>query len=171
MGLAPVSIWELLIKGIPENFISMIALYIFTNTKVTIKKYVILSLILAVITYFTRWFPINLATHTMLVLLALMLIHLAANKGDLNYIIKTIVSVIVIALIILISETLDFLLLAQIYGQEKANEILLAGDPILRSLAALPSIAIFGAVVLVVYLIKKTKTRKRNGNLGEKAGE
>jgi hypothetical protein len=66
---------------------------------------------------------------------------------------------------------LDFLLLAQIYGQEKANEILLAGDPILRSLAALPSIAIFGAVVLVVYLIKKTKTRKRNGNLGEKAGE
>jgi hypothetical protein len=148
----------------------MFALYIFTNTRVAIKKYLLLSSILTVITYFTRWFPINLGTHTMLTLLLLIVIHLTANKGSLHYIIKTIVSVIVIALIILVSETIDMLLLAQIYGNKEANEMLTSSDAVIKSLSALPSIVIFGLVVLIIYIVLEKKRNKKDndGKAGKK---
>ncbi len=170
MQLTPVSILEMLIKGIPESFLLMFALYIFTNTRVAIKKYLLLSSILTVITYFTRWFPINLGTHTMLTLLLLIVIHLTANKGSLHYIIKTIVSVIVIALIILVSETIDMLLLAQIYGNKEANEMLTSSDAVIKSLSALPSIVIFGLVVLIIYIVLEKKRNKKDndGKAGKK---
>lgn len=168
------SLIELLIKGIPESFLFVLAVNVFTRTKFDLKKYLVLGSIFTLITYLTRWLPINLGTHTMLSLLALIFLYLIAYKVDLQYIIKSIISVIAIAIIIVVSELIDLLLLSEIYGKIKAEELLNSSSPLIKSVSALPSILIFGIVVLVIYLImsKKDKSKvKEHGKTDQKTGK
>lgn len=171
IGLS-VSIVELLIKGIPESFLFVLALFIFTRTKLTLNKYLIMSICFTIVTYLTRWLPINIGTNTMLSLLVLIFIFLIANKIDLRFIVKTIISVILIALIILISEAINIFLLSAFVGMQSAEDMLNSGNAVEKSLSALPSIIIFGIVVLIVYLVMKKRDKKRtkHGEDGKGAG-
>jgi signal transduction histidine kinase len=167
------SLFDLLIKGIPESFLFVLAVYVFTRIRFNFKKYVILSLIFTFIIYLTRWLPINLGTHTMLSLLILILLFIVANKVDLQMIIKSIVSVIIIAIIIVISEELNVLLLIAFWGQSKAGK-LLSGSSIMVSVYEIPSTVIFALVILASYFVlaKIDKNKKvKNGEIGAKTSE
>ena len=164
---------ELLIKGTPEGFLFVLAVYILTRTKIDWLKYVIQSLIFIVMTYALRLLPINIGTHTMLSLLALIILFMAFNKVSLQKLISAITSVIIIAIIVFISEELNLLLLIAIWGQSKTNA-LLSGTSIMVSVYEIPSTVIFALVILASYFVlaKIDKNKKvKNGEIGAKTGE
>ena len=164
---------ELLIKGTPEGFLFVLAVYILTRTKIDWLKYVIQSLIFIVMTYALRLLPINIGTHTMLSLLALIILFIVANKIDLQMIIRSTISVIIIAIIIVMSEELNVLLLLAFWGQSKTNT-LLSGTSIMVSVYEIPSTVIFALVILASYFVlaKIDKNKKvKNGEIGAKTGE
>ena len=167
------SLFDLLIKGIPESFLFVLAVFVFTRIKFEMKKYIILSLVFTLIVSLTRWLPINLGTHTMLSLLILIVLFIVANKVDLQSIIKTIISVIIIAIIIVISEELNILLLLAIFGQSKTDE-LLSGSSVMVSVYEIPSTVIFAVIILISHLIfvKIDKSKKvKDGEIGAKTGK
>ncbi len=79
---------------------------------------------------------------------------------------------ILIALIILISEAINIFLLSAFVGMQSAEDMLNSGNAVEKRLSALPSIIIFGIVVLIVYLVMKKRDKKRtkHGEDGKGAG-
>jgi len=168
------SLIELLVKGIPESFLFVLAVYIFTRIKIELKKYILLSLIFTLVTYLTRWLPVNLGTHTMLSLLILILLFLLANKVNLQNIIKSIISVIVIAILISISEVLNLFLFNAIFGQAEAEQLFNSSSAIIKSISMLPSTIFFAFILLILHFILKIydKSKKaKDGKASEKIGE
>jgi len=168
------SIIELLIKGVPESFLFILAIYILTRIKFDLKKYLFMSLIITFISYITKWLPINMGTHTMLSLLILILIFIIVNKVNLQNIIKSIISVIVVAIIIVISEVLNELLLVAIFGQAETKKLFDFGSAVIISVCMLPSTIIFAFILLILYfiLLKYDKNKKvKDGKASEKIGE
>lgn len=168
------SVIELLIKGIPETFLFVWAVNVLTRTKFELKKYLTISIILMIITYLTRWLPISLGTHTMLVLLCLIFLYLITNKLDLQFIVKTITSIILIAIIVVVAEVLDMMLLTAIFGKITAESYFNSTSSLIRSVSALPSITIFGIIVLMIHLIMSKKDKKglcKDGETVKKVGK
>lgn len=163
------SLIQLLIEGIPESFLFVLAVYIFTRIKLNVKKYLSLSLIFTFIIYLTRLLPINPGTHTLLSLLVLIIIFIITNKVDLQNIIKTITSAIIIAIIIAVSEELNILLFFAFLGQSKTDK-LLSGSSIITTVCEIPSTIIFALIILIsnLILIKIDKNKKaKSGKISE----
>jgi len=168
------SLIELLIKGLPESFLFVLALYIFTRVKFDYKKYMLLSLMLTLIIYLTRWLPINLGTHTMLSLLFLILLFLIVNKVNLQNIIKSIISVVILAIILMISEVLNLLLFNAIFGQAESEKLFNSSSALIKSVSMLPSTIIFALTLLVIYfllLIYDKSKKAKDGKASEKIGK
>ena len=168
------SLIELLIKGIPESFLFVLAVYILTRIKFDFKKYIFLSFIITVTTYVTRWLPVNLGTHTMLSLLILILFFLLVNKVNLQNIIKSIISVVILAIILVISEVLNLLLFNAIFGQAEAEQLFNSSSAIIKSISMLPSTIFFAFILLILHFILKIydKNKKvKDGKVSEKIGE
>jgi uncharacterized membrane protein (UPF0136 family) len=164
----------LLITGVPQGFLFVLALYIFTRTNTDIIKYVIQSLILIVVTYLLRFLPINLGVHTMLILLALIILFMAFNKVSLAKFVNAIVSVVIIAIIIIITELLNVLFLDLVFGQAETNILIYHSSPLIKSLSEIPSNAIFALIILASYFVlaKIDKNKKvKNGAIGAKNSE
>lgn len=173
MSRFSLSLIELLIEGIPESFLFVFAVYIFTKLKFDIKKYLLISLALVVVTYITRWLPINLGTHTMLTLLVLIVLFIVINKVSLQYVVRSIVSVITLAVILVVSELLNLLLLIVLFGRQESEELLNSNSPIIKDISKIPSIVIFAAIILIchIVLLKLDKHKKdQNGNSGTEDG-
>ena len=165
---------ELLITGVPQGFLFVLALYIFTRTNTDIIKYVIQSLILIVVTYLLRFLPINLGVHTMLILFALIILFMAFNKVSLAKFVNAIVSVVIIAIIIIITELLNVLFLDLVFGQAETNILIYHSSPLIKSLSEIPSTVIFALIILASYFVlaKIDKNKKvKNGAIGAKNSE
>lgn len=173
MSRFSLSLIELLIEGIPESFLFVFAVYIFTKLKFDIKKYLLINLALVVVTYITRWLPINLGTHTMLTLLVLIVLFIVINKVSLQYVVRSIVSVITLAVMVVASELLNLLLFIALFGQKKSEQLLNSNSPLTKDLGEIPSIVIFAAMIFtycfVSVRIDKHK-KDQNGNSGTEDG-
>jgi len=147
-GIA-VSPIELLIKGIPESILILIALHVFTETKIVLKKFLLLNLLYLITTYLIRLLPIALGVNTILSLLALILLFLIIYKIDLSKIVRSIVAAIVIITMVMAAEVLNMLLLNIVFGEKKAAELLGYGSALTKSICTIPSTLIFAVFVLV----------------------
>ena len=91
-----ISFLELIIRAIPETAIFMWACYILSKTKFQLNRYLLSTILLAVISYIVRSSPISLGINTVLLLAVMIVININVNKIS---IIKSIsVSVCVIIL-------------------------------------------------------------------------
>ena len=90
---------EFLLRGLPEGFLVVFAIYIFSKTEIDKKKYLITSIIFSLIIYIVRLLPISYGVHMILSLLILLLIIVSYNKID---VIKGVKSIILIYLLQLI---------------------------------------------------------------------
>lgn len=155
-------------KGIPEGFLTVLALYIFTRTKMDIKRYLLLSFILIIGTYLIRFLPIALGVNTVLSLFILIITFLFVYKTQLSMIIRSIVSVICIFILIAIAEVLNMLLLIMVYGHSTAETMFSAKDGLQQSLYSLPSTIFFAFFIITGYLILQQieKKAKKNGKTG-----
>ncbi|NCB51878.1 MAG: hypothetical protein EOM54_08370 [Clostridia bacterium] len=168
-----VSIVVFLFKGIPEGMLTVLGLYMFTRTKITIKNYIILSLICTTTTYIIRFLPIALGVNTVLTLLIMIVAFQFVNKTQLSKVIRTVVSSAGIFILIATAEVLNMLLLIVLYGRTQAEVLFTSEDGLTQSIYTFPATVFFAALILLGNLIlKKIDKRKiNNGEDGTEAGE
>jgi hypothetical protein len=173
MDSISVNIPVLLLVGIPQSFLTVLALHLFTQTKIDAKKYVVLSLICAVATYVIRLLPIALGVNTVLTLLVLIIMFQFAYKTQLSKVIRTIISATVILVLIAFTEVINMLFLTLLFSQQRATELLNSSDALTQGLSYAPSNIFFAVLILIGYLVVKKidKRKKKNGEIGAKAGK
>ncbi len=166
-------IFMLLIKGIPEGFLNVLALHLFTHIKIDIKKYIILSVIFVVATFFIRLLPITLGVNTVLSLLITIITFQIAYKSQLSKVVSTIVSAIVIAILVALSEVMNMLVLTLAHGSEKAAEMFNSADNLMKSVYTIPSTVFFAIFIVLGYIVIKAynKRKKTHGEISKSSGE
>jgi len=170
-GIA-VNIIVLLIKGIPEGLLVVLALHIFTRTKVDIKRYLLLSFIYITAIYLIRFLPITLGVNSVLSLFVLIIGFQVVNKPQLSQAIRTIAFAAVILILVAVSEVLNMLLLTVIYGEAKAAELFNASDGLIKSISATPTNVFLAIFIFIGYLILKKKDKRKiaDGEAGKEIG-
>lgn len=142
-----ISWFEFFLRGIPEEFLVVLAIHVFSKTGIDLKKYLLSGSILWVLAYSIRLLPIQYGIHSILSLIAVILLVTLINKID---IIKAIRSGLMTLILVFISEGLNLLFLQ---GILKVDLNIVMIDPFLKTLYGMPSIIIFGAFVITYYII------------------
>ncbi len=163
---------QFLIIGVPQGFLFVLAIYIMTRTKFDIKKYIVLSAEVSILTYMIRFLPISLGVNSMLSFLVLVVLFLITYKYDLQRIIRLIVSVISIFMFICLSELINELLLFIIFGKIKTQALLNSSSDLTKIISLTPTNIIFAVILLITFIIlQKTKSKKEKyGETCEKTG-
>jgi len=156
----------LLINGIPQSLLTVLAVHIFTKTKISFKKYLLLSFICAIAAYLIRFLPIAIGVNTVLVLFVIVIEFEFMYKPKLSKLIRIIVSTIITFLMIVISEILGMLLLTAMYGQGYAIGFLNSSNGLIQGLSTIPINIFLGAFVCIGYLVLR-QVEKRKGKDGE----
>lgn len=82
---------EFLLRSLPEGFIVVLAIYIFSKVDINKKKYLSTSVVFSIITFTVRLLPINYGVHMVLSVLFLLFIIVSYNKIDAVSAIKSII--------------------------------------------------------------------------------
>lgn len=172
MSNLAISMTQLLIIGVPQVFLCVLAVYVFTKTKFEIKNYIILSSVVILVTYLVRFLPITLGVNSMLSFLAMILLFLLIYRPDLPNIINLIVSVIIIFMFVGFSEIINELILVLIFGKIKTMELLNLSSELIRSLYMIPTNITLAILILISYfiLLKIKNKKEKHGEVSEKAG-
>ena len=144
---------EFLLRGLPESFLFILAIYVFSKTKIDKNKYIISSLLYAISTYAIRLLPIDYGVHTILSLLFLGFLIIYYNKIDS---IKALSSTIFIYLIQILSEGTNVLLL----NIMKIDINKLVSDPFTKTILGIPSLILSYLIVLIFYYFFRKSTKK-----------
>lgn len=156
---------ELLVKGIPEGFLDVFAMYVFTRTKFDLKKYILMSLAFIVLISSVRLLPISNGVNTMLAILVLVIFFIVICKTDPS---KTIKSAVIVAIVLFISEMLNVGIIIAIFGKEATEAFF--NNSVSKSLIGIPSTLIFAAVIVISHLLL-SKRDKRRGVVNGEAGK
>lgn len=139
---------EFLLRTIPEGFLFIFAIYVFSKLNIDKRKYIISSILFSISVYIIRLLPINYGVHMILSVLVLLFISIVYNNIDA---IKSIKGIIFLYIIQLISEAINILLL----NLMALNLDELFKNPIKKSILGLPSLIITFIIIITVYLINK----------------
>lgn len=146
---------EFFLRVLPESFLFVLAVYIFSQTKIDKKKYFISGLIFSIVVFIIRRLPINYGVHMILSVLFLLFISTKYNKID---VISSIRSIILTYLIQLISEALNILFL----NITNVNLEVAFLNPITKNLLGIPSIIFTFLIIMISYkFIYKRKNDKK----------
>jgi len=146
---------EIVFGVIPENLIFIFGIYVFSNTIICRKKLLLSALLVSLSTYLVKLLPLQFGIHMFIFIMVFIAISAFMNHID---IIKAVTSVLLLFIIRLITEWIS------IFALEKLSNIsveTLADNPLEKVLYALPSLFIFFMVVLIVYILKHNKQKKR----------
>lgn len=142
-----VSLIEFIGRAVPEGFLFVFALYVFSKTRINKKSYLLASVIMGIITFIIRLLPIHYGVHTILNIILLIVIGVNINKID---VIKSIQAVIISIILQFICEGINVFIIQYIF---KVSMNYIFDDPMLKTLYGIPSLGIFGLVVGVYYFI------------------
>ncbi len=157
---------ELLIKGIPEGFLDILAMYILTKAKFNKKKYLSISLIFIVLTYFVRMLPINYGVNAMISILVFMLLFVLFCDVEFPLAIK---SAITVMIFLFVSEGFNALLLIALYGRDQTQALF--DSPLAKSIYGIPSTLFFALFILITYLVLSRLNKIRKDTDGEAGKE
>lgn len=146
---------EFLLRGLPEGFIYILAVYVFSGTRLDKKRYVISSLSASVFIYIIRLLPIVFGVHTIISIIFIMLLSINYNK---IYLAKAVKSTIIIFIIQYLSEAINMIILKPIPNIDLDKAF---NDPVSKSLIGIPSLIITITVILLYYFYNK-KVDARN---------
>jgi hypothetical protein len=148
-----ISMFEFMLRGLPEAFLFVFAAFAITRTKLDMKKYFLASLILASIAYVIRFLPIQYGINTILNLFVIIVMMNIILKIDMMAAIRTGITIIIIEYI---CEGINVFLI-QVVMKIDMNYVFSNAD--LKVLYGLPSLAIFGLIMVLYY----AKIGKRKG--------
>lgn len=147
------SVFEFLVRSIPEVLIFMFAIYSFSKTRLNRKRYLLSSLLLGICVFLIRMLPINYGVHTILNIIMITVIACSINKIDK---LKAIRSSIIMTIALFVCEGVNVAILSLVYGPEL--EMLFENSAI-KTIYGLPSLVAFGAIVMIYYLYLKKKDK------------
>lgn len=142
---------EFFLRTIPEGFLFVFVVYVFSKTAIDKKKYIISSVLFAIIIFMVRLLPINYGVHTILSLILLLMLTTKYNKID---VMKSISSVLILVLIQFLAEAINILIINLI---PNINTDILLEDPVYKTLLGLPSLITIGLIVYLFYVVGKKK--------------
>ena len=149
LQLSPI---EYVLRGFPESFLVIFAIYVFSKTKIDKKKYLVTSLIFSLIIFTTRMLPINYGVHMVLSVLFLLFLVVSYNKID---VVSAIKSIIFIYLIQFVSEAVNVVIL----NFMNIDLELKFKNPIYKSIMGIPSLIITAIIIVVIYTIMRKKLK------------
>jgi len=150
-----VTILEFFVRAIPEAFLFVFSTYTFSKVSIDKRKYLLSSVFMAISAFVIRSLPIHFGVHTMLALIALIVINVSINKFE---VVKATQAVIITFIVELICEGLNFIIIQYVL---RININLVFEDVRYKLLYSSPSLLIFGCLVSAIYfiLLKRNKLR------------
>lgn len=142
---------EFFLRAVPEGFLFIFAVYVFSKVNINKPKYIISSILFAIIMFIVRLLPINYGVHTILALMLVVLLTTTYNKID---VIKAMRSVLSVVLIQFLTEGINILILNLI---PNINIDTLFDDPVVKTLIGLPSLLIAALLIYIFYAFNKKK--------------
>ncbi len=156
-----ISMFEFLLRGLPEAFLFVFAAFALSKTKLELKKYIMASMTLAAVAYIVRFLPIQYGVNTILNLFVIIVLMNVVNKLDMIAAIRTGIIIIIIEFI---CEALNVLLI-QVILKIDMNYVFSNAD--LKVLYGLPSLAIFGLIIFTYYYKLRSGNKLRSIADGE----
>ncbi|MHC1681768.1 MAG: hypothetical protein AB6733_02250 [Clostridiaceae bacterium] len=106
------TILELVFRVIPEEFLLIFSIYVFSFTKIDIKRLFTSGIILSIIVYLIRFLPIQPGVHTLILIPIILLISRLINKIT---VIKGISAAILSAIFMNICEMINSFIVSDIF--------------------------------------------------------
>lgn len=151
----------ILLRGIPEAFIHMYAMYAFANERINKKRYILSSIILAFLMVLISKLPISYGIHSILVVMAIIGLGVLGNQLDIVYCI----SITIINMCIqFLAEGINVVLIERVLKMDIAS---MMSSAISKSICGIPSLIIFFAIVCLGHKIIRKKQGGRNGEYTE----
>lgn len=144
---------EFFFRTLPESFIYIWSGYMFSNNKIDKTKFILSSILLSICTFFIRLLPIHFGVHTMLFLVAYILICVSINKID---IIKSISSGLISTITLFVCEGINIFILIELL---QLNIETTFKNPLSKILYGIPSLFLFGLIIGILYRIISKKRR------------
>ncbi|MBU3154905.1 hypothetical protein LL037_08905 [Clostridium estertheticum] len=144
---------EVILRSLPEEFLVIFAVYVFSKTVINVKEYIISSIIYLIAVYVIRLLPIQYGVHTILNIIIIILITDNINKIS---IIKSIKASIMTVILLFVCEGINVFIVQYVFKVD-VNHVF--SQPLSKILYATPSLVIFALIVFTyyVYLVKKNK--------------
>lgn len=137
--------FEFIVRGIPEQFLFVLAIYAFSKIRIDLKKYLLSGVLASIMLYLVRLLPIQYGVHSLVSLVILIIIVSYINKIDIIKSIRGGISTFVLCFI------LEGINLSFIQFVLKMNLNNIMNNHILKTLTGLPSLIVFGIVVIAYY--------------------
>ncbi|MCR1935068.1 hypothetical protein NSA27_10350 [Clostridium tepidum] len=144
---------ELVIRTLPECFLIIFVIQVFSNYKINKNKYVLSSILLSIIMYSIRLLPIHYGVHTILNIIAIVLICTFINEVTP---IKSITYSLILMSLLALSEALNLYFIYKIFGDNVANTL---KNPLKKCIYLMPSMIILVITILFAFKIKDRRLK------------
>ncbi|WMU98034.1 hypothetical protein QA656_01855 [Clostridium botulinum] len=147
------SVVELFMRLTPEAFLFIFIIQAFSNSKINKNKYVLSSILFSVIIYSIRLLPIHYCVHTILNIIAIILICTFINQVAP---IKAITYSLILVSFLALSEALNLYFMYKIFGENIENVL---KSPLKKCIYLMPSILVLVIIVLLIFKIKDRRVK------------
>ncbi|NFF65641.1 hypothetical protein FDF18_05085 [Clostridium sporogenes] len=137
----------------PESFLLIFIVQAFSNIKINKNKYILSSILLAITIYFIRLLPIHYGVHTILNIIAIVLICIFINEVTP---IKAISYSLILSIFLALSEALNLYFIYKIFGE---NVVDIFENPLKKSISGMPSMIMLVIIVLFIFKIKNRRVK------------
>ena len=139
------SLLEVFLRALPEGFLVIFAVYAFSKTAISVKRYIISSILYVISVYLIRLLPIQYGVHTILNIIVIIVLTVNINK---IIIIKSIQASIMAVILLFICEGINMIIIKYIF---KVNVVNILSNTSEKILYGIPSLIIFAATVFIYY--------------------
>ncbi|MCQ2019729.1 hypothetical protein [Clostridium butyricum] len=144
------TVFEFLLRLIPEAFVLMFALFMLCNIEVVMNRYIVSSILLGIFEYIIRFLPINYGVNTIIGIFIMIIIMYRINNSDM---IASVKASLIVTIILFICEWVNVLLLNIVLGDKL--EIIM-NNFVLKTIAGIPSLICL-AIITWIYHLKKRR--------------
>jgi hypothetical protein len=141
---------------IPEAFLFVYATYVFSKKTVKLRSFIISSILLGISTYCIRLLPIHSGINNILGIVVFIILSAKVNRIDL---VKSIQVVFMSTMLGFICEGINVLLIKYVFMQD-IN--LVFNETRLKMIYGVPSLLIYGFILLLVVFFSKVQSKKKN---------
>lgn len=149
---------DFFLRLIPEGLIIILAGYAVSKKDMNIKLYLLASILLALLTFVLKMLPISTVLPMILSTISTVILLVLINKIKVIY---AIISTFICFILLIITEGLNILILENVFNIE--TEIVFQNSSSFsRNIYGLPSLLIYGLIIILYYFISKRKKAKKN---------
>ena len=142
---------EFFLRNIPETFIVVWGIHVISRKSLDISKYILSSIIIAIVAFFVRWLPIYFGVHTFINIIITISIMVIVGIP----VIKSIYSTFIIFFMLFVSELLNMI----IFSLLNINTSIEFLNPSMKCLYCLPSLILLLLFIKTVNYLLKIKER------------